>query len=149
MQISSGLPAFLTPQPGLHSGFMLPQVTAAALVGENRQRAHPASVDSVPTCANQEDHVSMATHGARRLRAMAENLMQIVSIELLAAAQGCDFHAPLRSGEGLERARAALRELVPTLDADRYFAPDIALAAGLVRSGALVAAVGMDLPSIA
>ncbi len=145
----SGLPAFLTPKPGLHSGFMLPQVTAAALVAENRQRAHPASVDSVPTCANQEDHVSMATHGARRLRPMAENLVQVVGIELLAAAQGCDFHAPLRSSEGLERVRAALRLEVPTLDEDRYFAPDIALASGLVRSGALAEAAGVALPGIA
>lgn len=145
----SGLPAFLTPQPGLHSGFMLAQVTAAALVAENRQRAFPASVDTVPTCANQEDHVSMATHGARRLRAMAENLVQIVAIELLAAAQGCDFHAPLRSSEPLQRARVALRQLVPTLDTDRYFAPDIALAAGLARSGALVEAVGAALPGVA
>ncbi len=145
----SGLPAFLTPKPGLHSGFMLAQVTAAALVAENRQRAHPASVDSVPTCANQEDHVSMATHGARRLRPMAENLAQIVAIELLAAAQGCDFHAPLRSSDALERARGALRRSVPMLAEDRYFAPDIAVAADLVRSGALAEAVGMTLPGVA
>jgi len=144
----SGLPAFLARQPGLHSGFMIPQVTAAALVAENRQCAHPASVDSIPTSANQEDHVSMATHGARRLRAMAENLVQIVAIELLTAAQGCDFHAPLRSSEPLERARATLRARVPAFDADRYFAPDIALAADLVRSGALAAAVAMDLPAV-
>ena len=144
----SGLPAFLARQPGLHSGFMIPQVTAAALVAENRQCAHPASVDSIPTSANQEDHVSMATHGARRLRAMAENLVQIVAIELLTAAQGCDFHAPLRSSEPLERARATLRARVPAFDADRYFAPDIALAADLVRSGALVAAVAVDLPAV-
>ena len=145
----SGLPAFLTRQPGLHSGFMVAQVTAAALVAENRQCAHPASVDSIPTCANQEDHVSMAAHGARRLLPMAENLAQVVAIELLAAAQGCDFHASLRSGEALERARAALRRVVPTLDEDRYFAPDIALAAGLVRSGALVEVVDAALPAIA
>ena len=147
--VLSGLPAFLTPKPGLHSGFMLAQVTAAALVAENRQSAHPASVDSVPTCANQEDHVSMATHGARRLRPMAENLVQVVAIELLAAAQGCDFHAPLRSADGLERARAALRRLVPTLEEDRYFAPDIARAAELVRSGGLAEAAGIALPGIA
>jgi len=144
----SGLPAFLARQPGLHSGFMIPQVTAAALVAENRQCAHPASVDSIPTSANQEDHVSMATHGARRLRAMAENLVQIVAIELLTAAQGCDFHAPLRSSEPLERARATLRARVPAFDADRYFAPDIALAADLVRSGALAAAVAVELPAV-
>ncbi|MEE7561528.1 aromatic amino acid lyase, partial [Xanthomonas sp. Kuri4-2] len=87
----SGLPAFLTPRPGLNSGFMIPQVTAAALVSENKQRAYPASVDSIPTSANQEDHVSMAAHGARRLLAMAGNAAHVVGIELLAAAQGCDF----------------------------------------------------------
>jgi histidine ammonia-lyase len=92
----SGLPAFLTPKPGLNSGFMIPQVTAAALVSENKQQAHPASVDSIPTSANQEDHVSMATHGAYRLLRMARNAGNVVAIELLAAAQGCDFHTPLR-----------------------------------------------------
>lgn len=102
----SGLPAFLTPRPGLNSGFMIPQVTAAALVSENKQRAYPASVDSIPTSANQEDHVSMAAHGARRLLAMAENAAHVIGIELLAAAQGCDFHAPLRSSAALEAARA-------------------------------------------
>ena len=102
----SGLPAFLTPQPGLNSGLMLAQVTAAALVAENKQRAYPASVDSIPTSANQEDHVSMAAHGARRLAAMAENAANVVAIELMAAAQGCDFHAPLRSSAPLERVRA-------------------------------------------
>ena len=99
----SRLPAFLTPKPGLNSGFMIPQVTAAALVAENKQRAAPASIDSIPTSANQEDHVSMAAHAARRLLPMAENLAQILAIELLAACQGCDFHAPLR----LERAGGA------------------------------------------
>ena len=88
----SGLPAFLTPKPGLNSGFMIAQVTAAALVAENKTRAYPASVDSIPTSANQEDHVSMAAHGARRLASMAENAMSIIGIELLAAAQACDFH---------------------------------------------------------
>jgi len=139
----SGLPAFLTPRPGLNSGFMIPQVTAAALVSENKQRAYPASVDSIPTSANQEDHVSMAAHGARRLLAMAENAAQVVGIELLAAAQGCDFHRPLRCGEALEGVRALLRRRVPALDEDRYFAPDIAAAADLVRSGALLG--GVDL----
>ena len=133
----SGLPGFLTPVPGLNSGFMIPQVTAAALVSENKQRAYPASVDSIPTSANQEDHVSMAAHGARRLLAMAENLTQVVAIEYLAAVQGCDFHAPLRSSATLETARARLRDVVPFLDVDRYFHPDIADAAHLVRGGAL------------
>jgi histidine ammonia-lyase len=144
----STLPAFLTPQPGLNSGFMLAQVTAAALVAENKQRAHPASVDSIPTCANQEDHVSMAAHGAHRLAAMAENALNVVAIELLAAAQGCDFHAPLTSSEPLERVRARLRERVPKLEHDRYLAPDIAAAADLVRCGAIVAAAGVAPPDV-
>src|SRR5208283_2656273 len=98
----SGLPAFLTPRPGLNSGFMIPQVTAAALVSENKQRAYPASVDSIPTSANQEDHVSMAAHGARRLIPMARNALHIVAIEALAAAQAIEFHAPLKSSAALE-----------------------------------------------
>ena len=135
----SGLPAFLTPCPGLNSGFMIPQVTAAALVSENKQRAYPASVDSIPTSANQEDHVSMAAHGARRLTHMADNLANIIGIEYLAAAQGCDFHRPLQSSGTLEAARALLRKEVPTLDEDRYFHPDMAAATQLVTSGALAA----------
>jgi len=142
----SGLPAFLTPRPGLNSGFMIAQVTAAALTAENKQRAYPASVDSIPTSANQEDHVSMAAHGARRLKSMAENAMNVVAIECLAAAQGCDFHTPLKSSAPLERARALLRERVPMLHDDRYLAADIAIAADLVRSGALSAAVALELP---
>jgi histidine ammonia-lyase len=132
----SGLPAFLTPKPGLNSGFMIPQVTAAALVSENKTRAYPASVDSIPTSANQDDHVSMAAHGARRLQAMTENLRAIIAIELLAAAQGCDFH-DLPSSTVLEQVRALVREIVPHLDDDRYFAPDIEAAITLVRSNAL------------
>lgn len=128
----SGLPAFLTPRPGLNSGFMIPQVTAAALVSENKQRAYPASVDSIPTSANQEDHVSMAAHGSRRLLDMAENLRGVIAIEYLSAAQGCDFHAPLKSSDALEAARAMLRADVPTLTDDRHFHPDIAAAAALV-----------------
>jgi len=127
----SGLPAFLTPKPGLNSGFMIPQVTAAALVSENKQRAYPASVDSIPTSANQEDHVSMAAHGARRLLDMADNLRGVIAIEWLAAAQGCDFHQGLRSSDALEAARAMLRAQVPTLTDDRHFHPDIAAAAAL------------------
>jgi histidine ammonia-lyase len=141
----SRLPAFLTPKPGLNSGFMIPQVVAAALVSENKQRAYPASVDSIPTSANQEDHVSMATHGARRLLAMAENVVSILAIELLAAAQGCDFHAPLRSSATLERVRFALRAKIPSLEDDRFFAPDIATAAELIRSAGLTAAAGSEL----
>ena len=144
----SGLPAFLTPQPGLNSGFMIPQVTAAALVSENKQRATPASVDSIPTSANQEDHVSMAAHGARRLLDMAGNASAIVGIELLAAAQGCEFHAPLLSSRPLEAARARLRQEVPMLDHDRHIHPDMEAAIMIVRSGTLIAAAGIDLPGI-
>jgi histidine ammonia-lyase len=144
----SRLPAFLTPRPGLNSGFMLPQVTAAALVSENKQAATPASVDSIPTSANQEDHVSMAAHGSRRLMPMAANLCHILGIELLAAAQGCDFHQPLASSPGLEAVRAKLRAVVPTLEEDRYFAPDIEQATALVRAGALPGAAGIPLPAL-
>jgi histidine ammonia-lyase len=138
----SRLPAFLTRHPGVNSGFMIPQVTAAALVAENKQRAFPASVDSIPTSANQEDHVAMAAHAARRLLAMTENVVQIVAIELLAAAQGCDFHAPLTSSVALDAVRALLRRHVPALENDRFLAPDIAAAAGLVRSGAVAETAG-------
>jgi histidine ammonia-lyase len=145
----SRLPAFLTPKPGLNSGFMIPQVTAAALAAENKQKAFPASVDSIPTSANQEDHVAMSAHGARRLLAMAENVVQIVAIELLAAAQGCDFHAPLASSAPLEAVRALLRQHVPPLEHDRFLAPDIAAAAMLVRAGDVGAAAGeMLLPTL-
>lgn len=133
----SGLPAFLTPQPGINSGFMIPQVTAAALVSENKQRAYPASVDSIPTSANQEDHVSMAAHGARRLPDMAANLANIVAIEYLAAAQGCDFHAPLTSSAALEAVRAELRRSVPRLDHDRYMHGDIMAALAIIQSDVL------------
>ena len=146
----SGLPAFLTPKPGLNSGFMIPQVTAAALVSENKQRAYPASVDSIPTSANQEDHVSMAAHGARRLLGMVENATAVIGIELLAAAQGCDFHAPLTSSPALESVRALLRAKVPHLTDDRHFHPDIEAANLLVRSGAVCdAADGATLPGVA
>jgi histidine ammonia-lyase len=143
----SGLPAFLTPKPGLNSGFMIPQVTAAALVSENKQMAYPASVDSIPTSANQEDHVSMAAHGARRLMPMAQNAASVIGIELLAAAQGCDFHAPLSSSQPLEAARALVRAEVPHLSDDRHFHPDMAAAIAIVRSGAL--SDGLDLPGVA
>jgi len=124
---------------------MIPQVTAAALVSENKQRAYPASVDSIPTSANQEDHVSMAAHGARRLLPMAENLASVLAIEYLAAVQGCDFHAPLTSSPALEQARAALRAKVPTLDHDRHFHPDIVAAASLVNAGTLAALAELPL----
>ncbi|SLJ86278.1 histidine ammonia-lyase [Novosphingobium mathurense] len=145
----SGLPAFLTPEPGLNSGFMIPQVTAAALVSENKQRAYPASVDSIPTSANQEDHVSMAAHGSRRLVAMARNATAVVGIELLAAAQGCDFHAPLTSSEALEAVRKTVRATIPALGPDRHFHPDMEAANALIRSGQIVAAAGIELPGVA
>ncbi len=138
----SGLPAFLTPKPGLNSGFMIAQVTAAALVSENKQRAYPASVDSIPTSANQEDHVSMAAHGARRLAPMAQNAFAVAGIELLVAAQACDFHAPLRSSAPLEAVRARLRREAPRLEEDRYLHPDILAATRLMRSGAIIEAAG-------
>jgi histidine ammonia-lyase len=138
----SGLPAFLTPRPGLNSGFMMAQVTAAALVSENKQRAYPASVDSIPTSANQEDHVSMAAHGSRRLAAMARNAAHVVAIEALAAVQAIEFHAPLRSSVALEAVCARLRRDAPRLEDDRYLHPDIAASVRLVVSNELVAAAG-------
>jgi histidine ammonia-lyase len=145
----SGLPAFLTPNPGLNSGLMLPQVTAAALVSENKQRAHPASIDSIPTCANQEDHVSMAAHGARRVLPMVENAMAIIGIELLTAAQGCDFHGAIRSSATLEAVRSLVRARIRPLGDDRYLHTDLAEAIDLVRSGAVVkCAASIPLPSV-
>jgi histidine ammonia-lyase len=135
----SGLPAFLVQEPGLNSGFMIAEVTAAALASENRQRAAPAVIDSIPTSANQEDHVSMAAHGARRLGAMAENLARIVGIEALMAAQGIDMRAPLKTSPRLQQALAAIRSAAPFLAADRPMAPDMEAAAQLVSSGALAA----------
>jgi len=143
--VLSSLPAFLTPKPGLNSGFMIPQVTAAALVAENKTRAVPTSVDSIPTSANQEDHVSMAAHGARRLTVMVDNVAAILGIELLAAVQGCDFRAPLRSSAPLERVRARLRREVPRLEDDRYLHPDIRAATSLVHSGVLIEEAGSEL----
>lgn len=136
----SGLPAFLAVDPGLNSGFMIPQVTAAALVAENKQRAHPASIDSIPTSANQEDHVSMAAHAARRLLPMVENAQSIVAIELLAAAQGCHFHEPLKSSAVLECVLSVVRSRVPFMSADRYLHPDLTAAAELVRGEQILAA---------
>ena len=130
----SQLPAFLVKQGGLNSGFMIAQVTAAALASENKSLAHPASVDSIPTSANQEDHVSMATFAARRLGVMVENTRGIVAIELLAAAQGIDCRRPLKSSPALEAAHALLRKSVAFYDHDRHFAPDIAAAQSVISS---------------
>ncbi len=135
----SGLPPFLVKDPGVNSGFMIAHVTAAALASENKSLAHPASVDSLPTSANQEDHVSMATFAARRLDDMAHNTAVIVGIELLAAAQGIDFHRPLASSAHLEHVHEQLRRKVPFFDADRFFAPDIEAAKQMVIDGTLSA----------
>jgi histidine ammonia-lyase len=135
----SGLPPFLVRDPGVNSGFMIAHVTAAALASENKAIAHPASVDTIPTSANQEDHVSMATYGARRLHDMAQNTATILGIELLAAAQGIDFHRPLKTSAQLEHVHAQLRSKVPFFDADRFFAPDIEAAKQMVVRGDLSA----------
>ncbi|TKJ09676.1 histidine ammonia-lyase [Halomonas sp. 15WGF] len=124
----SGLPAFLVTESGLNSGFMIAQVSAAALASENKTLAHPASVDSLPTSANQEDHVSMATFAARRLADMAFNSSAVVAIELLAAAQGVEFHRPMTTSTVLEEALATIRRDVARYDRDRYFAPDLVAA---------------------
>jgi len=134
--VLSGLPAFLVEHAGLHSGFMIAQVTAAALASENKSLAHPASVDSLPTSANQEDHVSMATYAARRLHPMLDNTAAIVGIEWLAAAQALEFHRPLQSSPPLEALLARLRARVPFLHEDRAMAPDIAIATAMVERGA-------------
>jgi histidine ammonia-lyase len=131
----SGLPPFLVGESGVNSGFMIAQVTAAALASENKSLAHPASVDSIPTAANQEDHVSMATFAARRLLDMGENTAAIVAIELLAAAQGVDFRKPLTTSPALLPAMAAIRARVPFFERDRHMAPDIAAAKALVEEG--------------
>ena len=144
----SRLPAFLTSLPGLNSGLMVTQIAAAALVSENKQQAYPASVDFIPTSANQEDHVSMAAHGARRLAPMADNVANIIAIELISAAQGCDFHAPLTSSIALEHVRSLVRSKVPPLKEDRFLAPDIAAVKALVDQGAFVETCGLPLPSL-
>jgi histidine ammonia-lyase len=131
------LPPFLIRNPGLNSGFMIPQCTAAALMSENKQMSHPASVDSAPTSANQEDHVSMATHGARRLTPMNANLARIVGIELLASAEGIDFRRPLKSSQILEEAHRLIRSRAASREEDREFATDIEAVAGLVERGDL------------
>lgn len=131
----SYLPAFLVSDGGVNSGFMLAQVTAAALASENKTLAHPASVDSLPTSANQEDHVSMATFAARRIGEIADNVAGVAAIELLCAAQAIDFHRPLTSSPALEAAHAAIRERAPRWQDDRFLAPDIAAAKSLVQSG--------------
>ncbi|HBV74992.1 MULTISPECIES: histidine ammonia-lyase [Vibrio] len=131
----SKLPPFLVNNGGVNSGFMIAQVTAAALASENKTFAHPASIDSLPTSANQEDHVSMATFAARRLRDMSTNTRGILAVEYLAAAQGLDFRAPYLSSPSIEKAKQLLREVVPFYDKDRYFSPDIESANSLLAQG--------------
>jgi histidine ammonia-lyase len=131
------LPPFLSPDPGLNSGFMLAQVTAAALASENKVLSHPASVDSIPTSGNREDHVSMGMGSALKLKQILTNTEYIFGIELLCAAQGVDFHRPLQPGAGCRRTLRLIRRQVPPLDQDRMLAPDIEQVHGLVASGGL------------
>jgi len=144
----SGLPAFLVAEGGLNSGFMMAQVTAAALTSENKSHAHPASVDSIPTSANQEDHVSMATFAARRLHEMIDNSTNIVAIELLAAAQGVEFHHPQKSSPAIERVIASLRDVSPSYSADRSMSADIARVAALIDNGVFCEHCTSILPSL-
>jgi histidine ammonia-lyase len=143
--LSYGLPGFLSPKPGLNSGLMIAEVTTAALMSENKQLAHPACVDSTPTSANQEDHVSMACHGARRLTPMTQNLFWILGVEAMMAAQGVELRAPHATSPLLLAAKDALRARVAPLGDDRYMAPDMEAAGEVVSSGALIAAVGARL----
>jgi histidine ammonia-lyase len=137
----SGLPAFLTREPGINSGLMMAQVTAAALVSENKILCHPATVDSIPTEAGQEDHVSMGPIAARKARSVVEHARLVIAIETLAACQALDLLLPLRPGRGVEAAHLAVRRDVPFMERDRVLAPDITAVEGLIRSGALTAAV--------
>jgi histidine ammonia-lyase len=145
--MSSGLPAFLVAEPGLNSGFMIAQVTAAALASENKALAHPASIDSLPTSANQEDHVSMATYAARRLSDMARNAADIIAIELLAAAQGVEMRRPLTTSPALAGPLREIRARAAFLDQDRSMAADIAAVRGLIEQGWFRDAIGPILPS--
>ncbi|MEP1209026.1 MAG: histidine ammonia-lyase [Rhizobiaceae bacterium] len=147
--LSHDLPPFLTPDPGLNSGYMIAEVTTAALMSENKHLANPCVTDSTPTSANQEDHVSMAAHGARRLGQMVDNLERILGVELLCAAQGVEFRAPLVTSDALSRVMVRLREDVETLSEDRYLAPDLEKAAVIVASGDLAAVTEIPMPDVA
>lgn len=142
--LSFDLPPFLTPNPGLNSGYMIAEVTSAALMSENKHLANPCSTDSTPTSANQEDHVSMAAHGARRLTRMNANLAQILGIELLCASRGIEYRAPLSTSKPLQQIITRLRSDVPSLQEDRYLAPELETAADLVKSNALAEASGQE-----
>ena len=141
--LSYDLPTFLTPEPGLNSGYMIAEVTTAALMSENKHLANPCSTDSTPTSANQEDHVSMAAHGARRLSRMTDNLSNILAVEMLCASQGIEFRAPLRTSDRLQGVIDRLRNVVPALREDRYMADDLKRADTLIRSGAIVETSGV------
>ena len=143
--LSFDLPPFLTPAPGLNSGYMIAEVTTAALMSENKHLAHPCSIDSTPTSANQEDHVSMAAHGARRLMRMNANLANILGVELLCAAQGVEFRSPLKTSTILQKVMAVLREHAAALGEDRYLAPDLEAAARLVATAAISNAAQVEL----
>ncbi|WP_146347768.1 histidine ammonia-lyase [Falsiphaeobacter marinintestinus] len=143
--LSFDLPPFLTPEPGLNSGLMIAEVTTAALMSENKHLANPCSTDSTPTSANQEDHVSMAAHAARRLGRMNANLAVILGVEAICAAQGIEARAPLVTSDRLQAAVKALRAQVPSLAEDRYLAGDIETAAKLMRDDALASAAGLEL----
>lgn len=140
--LSYGLPAFLIESPGLNCGMMIAEVTSAALMSENKQMSHPASVDSTPTSANQEDHVSMACHAARRLGKMLDNLHAIIGIEIMIAVQGIEFRAPLTTSHALSRIVRHVRNTIMPLQHDRYMADDIAEATRMVANGSLLTALG-------
>lgn len=146
--LSFDLPPFLTPNPGVNSGFMIAEVTTAALMSENKHMANPCVTDSTPTSANQEDHVSMAAHGAFRLQKMVKNLNTIIGVELLCAAQGIEFRAPLKTSVYLSDCISCLRQVVPTLNSDRYLAPDIEKAAKLIVSGVLLDRTPSSIPEL-
>jgi histidine ammonia-lyase len=144
----SGLPPFLVKEGGLNSGFMMVQVTAAALASENKSHAHPASVDSIPTSANQEDHVSMATFAARRLHEMLDNVANIVAIELLAAVQGVEFHLPQKSSPILQEVIVSIRDVSPAYLEDRSMSADIGRVASIIDDGLFCEYAASILPSL-
>jgi histidine ammonia-lyase len=143
--LSFDLPPFLTPEPGLNSGLMIAEVTTAALMSENKHLANPCSTDSTPTSANQEDHVSMAAHGARRLARMTANLTTILGVEAMCAAQGIEQRAPLMTSASLQAVMACLRQSVPSLGQDRYLAPDLRAAATCIADDSLASAANLEL----
>ncbi len=147
--LNYGLPAFLSPNPGLNSGFMVAEVTAAALMSENKQKATPCSIDSTPTSANQEDHVSMSCHGAYRLLDMNENLARIIGIELLTGSQGIEFRTPMSTSETLREVIGILRTRVDSMGDDRYLATDLESAAQIVQDREILSGIGFDhLPAL-